>query len=203
MIRSLRPAGGSLLQFSCGEGDLLKLLAPSFDVHGYDDAALVRHRCRTNVPHAVVFESVEEIPASAFDIVVWQGAIPRRQALALVRHLAEPLAPGGFLALIVPNLGGLAHRLKGERWSGAKPGASSHLPSQGEWAMVLRRAGFEVASVRSDGLWDAPYLPLIPAEWQRAMFGAPLALSSYLPLSRWLLPPAVGESLVLAARRKS
>lgn len=195
-LRDLCPDGGRVFHYGCGEGELLKQLTPYFEVYGYDESALVRHRARTNVPDAVVLEDWEDLPGEGFDIVVWLGALVRNRALPLMRQLKQPLAIGGWLIVIAPNPGGLAHRLKRRR-----NGLS--LPTQGEWLMILRRAGLEVVRVQGDGLWDAPYLPLIPNDWQRAMFGAPLALSSYLPLSRWLLPVTLGESLILAARRKS
>lgn len=202
-IRALAPEGGRLLQYGCGEGELLQQLASYFEVFGYDESAPVRHRCRTSATDAVILESFDDIAPASADLVVWLGAVPRNRALQHVRRLMHPLSPGGWLLAITPNPGGLGRRLKGSDWLAQPPAAIAQLPSQGEWVMVLRRAGLMLSSVQGDGMWNAPYLPLIPTDWQRAMFAAPLALSSWLSLSRWLLPVAYGESLVLTARKKS
>lgn len=203
VIRSLRSEGGRLYQHGCGDGELLKLLTPYFETFGYDEAALVRHRCRTQVPDAVILEAPAELPSESADIVVWMGSISRQDALPHLRELRQLLGRDGHLVLVTPNPGGLGRRLKGRRWLGQPATVAASFPTLGEWRMVLRRAGLEVTEVQGDGLWDAPYFGWIPSDLQRSVFGAPLALSSWLPLSRWLLPATLGESLVLVARRKS
>lgn len=202
-LAAARPQGGSLIQYGCGDGWLLRALEPYFDVFGYDDQGGARHRCRTNVPDAVIYEADREVPCEKFDVVLWHGRIPRHRAFALVEHLAGRAAPDGLVALIVPNPAGWARRLKGRQWRGAGRWHAEAIPSLGEWQMILGRAGLQLRQVDGDGLWDVPYLTGVPRDLQHAMFRMPLALASYLPLSRWLLPATFGESLVLVAGRKS
>ena len=55
--------------------------------------------------------------------------------------------------------------------------------------------------VRGDGMWDAPYLPLLPVGFQRVLFGAPAGVQILLPLRRPFLPDVLGECLIVAAER--
>ncbi|HYD47723.1 MAG TPA: hypothetical protein VEB21_05215, partial [Terriglobales bacterium] len=75
LVRNLCPGGGRLFHWGCGDGELLKQVSGHFEAYGYDDAALTRHRCRTNVTDAVVLEDPTEIPDESIDVVLWLGAI--------------------------------------------------------------------------------------------------------------------------------
>ena len=68
--------------------------------------------------------------------------------------------------------------------------------------MLMRRAGLEVAWVRGDGMWGAPYVRLLPRACQQVLFGAPAALQLISPLKRPFLPGALGECLIIAAQKK-
>lgn len=202
LVRRLCPSGGRLLNFGCGDGALLKRLSADFEAFGYDAVPLVRSRCRTNVPDAVILESWETQPPASFDIIVSVHGMERlAQPLHTVKQMGEKLAAGGILLFAVPNPGGLGRHLKGLRWFALQEPARGTLLTHGEWVMLLRKAGFEVVSVCGDGLWDSPYVTLLPMGVQRAIFGAPGALQAWWPAARPFLPAAVGECLVITARK--
>jgi hypothetical protein len=67
--------------------------------------------------------------------------------------------------------------------------------------MLARRAGLDVRWVRGDGMWDPPYVPLLPFQLQRMLFGAPAALQLASPLKKPFLPAVLGECLIVAAER--
>jgi len=73
--------------------------------------------------------------------------------------------------------------------------------NRGEWMMLMRKAGLEVVSVRADGLWDAPYVRFIPTMVQRVIFGAPAAVQIFWPGNRAFLPAALGECLIVTAKK--
>jgi hypothetical protein len=68
---------------------------------------------------------------------------------------------------------------------------------------LMRKARLKVVDIESDGLWDPPYLPLIPAAVQRAVCDVPAAVQSYWPINRSLWPAAAGECLLITARKGS
>ena len=201
VLRRLRPSGSRLLQVECGDGELLQLLAEHFDTFGFDVRPKFRSRCRLNVPNAVVLEDWDERPEDGFDVVVSIGEFGQRGARAQVRGLLPGLARGGILVLIVPNPSGWGARLKGRQWRERWQGAGEPLLSPGEWKTLLRSHGLELVSAQGDGLWDDPYVPIVPASVQRAVCDAALALRSVVPLPSTWSSGRFGERLILAAER--
>lgn len=201
LARRLRPRGGRLLDFGCGTGHLLRRLGGHFETYGYDASPHARNRCRLNAPDAIVLEEWESIAQRSLDLIVALHTLEHLDKPApVVQALAARLAPGGLLLCVVPNPGGLGHRLKQRDWFAYRDPTHHSLLSRGEWAMVLRRAGLAINWVRGDGMWDPPYIGVLPRSWQRLLFGAPAALQLAWPF-RPFLPPLLGECLIIAAER--
>lgn len=202
VIRHLRPQGGRLLDFGCGTGHLLKRLWPHFDTLGYDPSPYARAECRIHAPGAVVLDDWKLIEPNSLNVIVALHClehVPDPQST--VDALADRLARGGLFFAVVPNTTGLGRRLKGERWFGYRDPTHCSLLSPRDWVTVMNRARLSVVSVRGDGMWDAPYVPALPAFLQKAAFGAPAALQVFSPIARPFLPASLGECLVLQAQR--
>ncbi len=204
VVRHLRPQGGRLLEFGCGTGHLLKRLSTHFEAFGYDAAPFARMRARSTASDAVVLEEWESQPAASFDIIVSLHTLEHLpRPLPTLQQLAAKLVTGGILFFVVPNPGGWGRRLKGRHWFAYRDATHVSLLSRGEWVTIVRKAGLEVVSVRGDGLWDAPYVGIIPVALQRVVFGAPAALQVAWPVGRPFLPAALGECLIITARKPS
>lgn len=193
--------GGRLIEYGCGDGRLLEYLADDFAAFGYDDDAVMRQHCRAAVPDAVILEEWEAAEDESFDVVVALDCSRPAGLTDWIVRLAKKVAGGGLLFLVAPNPGGLAHWLKGRSWMEGTGGISCL--SRGEWMTVMRKAGLNVVDIESDGLWDAPYLPVIPAALQRAVCDVPVAAQGFWPISRSLWPAAAGECLLITARKGS
>jgi len=201
VARRLCRRGGRVLDFGCGTGHLLRRLSRRFEAYGYDASPHARNRCRMVAAEAVVLEDWRTLEANSVDLIVALHTLEHIEHPAgLVGELAVRLKPGGVLLFVVPNPGGLGHRLKRKRWFAYRDPTHWSLLSQGEWVMVARRAGLRVDWVHGDGMWDPPYVGWLPESVQRYLFGAPAALQLALPL-RPFLPPALGECLIVAARK--
>ena len=201
VLRRLRPRGARLLQVECGSGELLRHLADHYEVFGFDVRPRERSRCRMNVPSAVVLEDWETRPDGGCDVVVSIGAFGRRGGRAQVRGLLAALAPGGVLVLIVPNPGGWGRRLKGAVWDARWWADGEALLSKGEWKTLLREQGLRLVAVPGDGLWDPPYVALVPTVLQQAVGDAALAMRSLLPVG-WS-GGDIGERMILIAERSA
>jgi SAM-dependent methyltransferase len=202
VVRHLRPQGGRLLDFGCGTGHLLKRLAGHFDTFGYDPSPYARGECRIIAPQAVVLDDWRTIePASLQAVVTLHTLEHVPDPQSVVDGLAERLARGGLFFAVVPNTTGLGRKLKGEAWFGYRDPTHCSLLSPRQWVTVLNRARLSVESIRGDGLWDPPYVPVVPRFLQRAVFGWPAALQVFSPFARPFLPPFLGECLLLRARR--
>ncbi len=197
--------GGRLLEVGSGLGHLVGRLEGHFETFAVDvnPWALVQSKTvarRTPLSLA----SAEELPFTdgVFDVVVLKHVVehlPRpERALA---EAARVLAPGGGLILSAPNLSSVARRWKKEKWIGYQDPTHISLKEPAEWLALLGAAGFEVRRVFSDGLWDAPYIPLAPKALQKLIFGAPGGFQAvtgivFLPL-RW------GETMIVIARKSN
>jgi len=201
-LRALRPRGGRLLDFGCGTGHLLKRLAPHFEAFGYDAAAHARHESRTNAPAAFILEEWQSLPVADLDVIVALHTFEHLpQPLPTMAALVRKLKPGGVFFFVVPNVDGIGHRLKGRHWFAYRDPTHVSLLSLGEWICLARQAGLTHVEVHGDGLWDAPYVRLIPTVVQRVVFGVPAAVQVFWPGNRAFLPAALGECLIITARK--
>lgn len=202
LARRLCPAGGRLLEVGCGAGQLLRRLSPHCEVFGYDPSPAVRSRCRSAVPDAVVLEDWRSLAAGSIDVIVSLRTLEQiARPAATMQALASKLTAGGHLLLAVPNPGGLGRRLKGRSWFAHRQSAQLSLLTHGEWVMLLRKVGLELVSVCGDGLWDVPYVRLVPTAVQRVVFALPASVQMLWPWGGPLLPPMIGERLIITARR--
>lgn len=191
-----------MLDYGCGDGTLLRRVSEHFECYGFDPSALARSRARLAAPDAVVLEEWQSLPVESFDVVVSVRALedlPR--PLVTLQGLAERLAPAGLFLLVVANPGGLGRQLKGDAWFQRHGRRRQGIRSRGEWMTMVKRAGLEVLWVSGDGLWDAPYIGIVPAALQRVVCGIPGALELISPFKRPLLPAALGECLIVAAEK--
>jgi SAM-dependent methyltransferase len=202
LVRRQRPRGGRLLDFGCGTGHLLRRLTGHFEAYGYDASPHARNRCRLTAPDATILEDWRTVEPASLDVIVSLHTFEHvARPFPLVRELGSRLVPGGLLLFVVPNPGGLGHRLKREQWFAYRDPTHCSLLSRGEWATLIRRAGLEIRWVRGDGMWDPPYVRGLPRAWQRVLFGAPAAVQLVSPLRRPFIPPTLGECLIVAAVR--
>ena len=56
--------------------------------------------------------------------------------------------------------------MKGRRWFACRDPTHVSILSRGEWLTMARRCGLHVQWVRGDGMWDPPYVPLLPVGFQ-------------------------------------
>jgi 2-polyprenyl-3-methyl-5-hydroxy-6-metoxy-1,4-benzoquinol methylase len=196
LVRRFAPRqGGRLLEMGCGLGHLLGLLQDDFQCVGIDLIDYSIEQTRVNAPKAEAhLMDVSEI-ATRFKPGTFSAVV----ALHLVEHLPDPaqtirdvnrlLEPGGLFLYATPQPDYTLRRFK-DREADAigkdKTHINVHPPAQ--WRQWSEESGFVLIRQFGDGLWDVPYLPVIPKSVQFAMFGAPalvqvLTQSMFTPLS--------------------
>jgi SAM-dependent methyltransferase len=200
------PGGGKLLEMGCGLGHLLGLLQDDFQCTGIDLIDYSVEQTRLNAPKA------EAIQMSADDLSRFEtGAFSVVVALHLVEHLPDPqnvihqvyriLKPGGLFLFATPHPDYSLRRYK-DRDNDAigkdKTHINVHPPQQ--WRAWCEANGFTMVKQFGDGLWDVPYLPVIPKVIQFAMFGLPAFMqvvtrTTFMPLS-------MGVNQIDIARKK-
>lgn len=196
LVRRFAPDdSGRLLELGCGLGHLLGLLQHDYQCTGIDLIDYSVEQTRQNAPLAEAHQMdvgaiADEFPHGEFSAVV---------ALHLVEHLPDPeqtirdvnrlLKPGGLFLYATPQPNYTLRRFKNHDTDAIgkdKTHINVHPPEQ--WRAWSEANGFEIIRQFGDGLWDVPYLPLIPKSVQFGIFGLPalvqvLTRSMFTPLS--------------------
>jgi len=209
LVRRFAPPGENrrLLELGCGLGHLLGLLQDDFACVGVDIADYSIEELRRNAPGAEGYvmsaEDLSHFADGEFSAVV---------ALHLVEHLPDPpdtldqirrvLCPGGLLLLATPNPNYSLRRLKDPQNDaiGKDPTHINVQPPE-QWRAWVEASGFEVLRHFGDGLWDVPYLPVLPKVVQFGLFGLP-ALAQVITRTTWT-PLSAGVNQILIARKRA
>jgi len=205
LVRRYGPPRGRVLEIGCGLGHLLDWLNPTYQVFGTDINLWALSQARRNVPQGSF------LMADAEDLGVFRDDTFRILiAKHVVEHLPKPesalaemsrvLSPGGILLLATPNLDSMMRGVKKEDWIGYKDKTHISLKPPAIWLELLIEQGLRPFRVFSDGFWDAPYFPAVPAAIQKLFFGAPGGLQAILGWS--IIPLRMGESMIVLAKKR-
>jgi SAM-dependent methyltransferase len=183
----------------------LGFLQDDFDCVGIDLAAYSIEQTQKNAPKATAMVmSADDLSAfgdKEFSVVI---------ALHLVEHLPKPaetiqainriLVNDGLWLFATPNPNYSLRRFKDQQTDaiGKDPTHINVHPPQ-KWREWTESAGFKMLRHFGDGLWDVPYLPLIPSKIQFGLFGMP-ALFQVLTQTTWT-PRRFGVNQIGIARK--
>ncbi|HVM71754.1 MAG TPA: class I SAM-dependent methyltransferase [Anaerolineales bacterium] len=204
LVRRYGQRGTRLLEIGSGLGHLVGQLEDAYATTALDvnHWALVQSKAVAPRTWRQV-ASAEGLPFadSTFGVIVIKHVVEHlphpEQAIA---ELGRVMAPGGALILATPNLASLSRPSKGKNWIGYHDPTHISLKPPAEWLALLKGAGFKLKRVFSDGLWDAPYIPVLPTGLQKLLFGSLGGLQAvsgvvFLPM-RW------GESIMVIAQKQ-
>ncbi len=199
---------GRLLEMGCGLGHLLGLLSRDFETVGFDITPYAARQTHRNAPGTAVLvasaDHLEVFADGAFDVVI---------ALHLLEHVVNPpaairnvhriLADGGLFLYATPNP---IYALRPLKKPDLIPDAIAKDPTHinvhppDTWRQWSEESGFHILRMFGDGLWDVPYLPLIPKAVQFALFGFPSLIQVLTGTT--LIPMSLGVNLVVIARKE-
>jgi 2-polyprenyl-3-methyl-5-hydroxy-6-metoxy-1,4-benzoquinol methylase len=204
LARRYGQSGGRLLEIGSGLGHLAGQLEDTFITYGVDvNHWAVNASKMVAVKTHLYTASAEGLPFEdhKFGIVIIKHIVehlsnPERA----ISEIARVTLPGGILILSTPNLASLLKPLKGNDWIGYQDPTHISLRRPAEWLDMIQNAGFFTRRVFSDGFWDAPYVPLIPKQIQKLIFGS---IGGFQAISGIVfLPMRWGESIMVIAERQ-
>jgi len=190
-------ATGSVLDYGCGTGFMLRRLAKYYDVAGYDISHHARQAACQNLPGLTVFSDEDQIPEAFFSGIVSLHVLEHIERAKLPDTLAcwrNSLVRNGRVLCVIPDANGRANRLAGKHWNGF--GDPTHVTLLGwqEWREIFISAGFSVCRVGTDGLWCLPYRQGKGKLHDGIRFSIPTVLQFLV--GRLILSPGSGESAV-------
>jgi len=188
---------GSVLDYGCGTGFLLKRLAKYYDVAGYDVSPHARIAACQNLPGLNVYAEEEQIPAEYFSGIVSLHVLEHIERSVLPATLAcwrRSLLKNGRVLCVIPDANGRGRHLADRHWTGF--GDPSHVTLLGwqEWSEIFTAAGFSVCRVGTDGLWCLPYREGKGKIRDGLRFSIPTVIQFLT--GRLILPAGSGESAV-------
>ena len=206
LLRRFAPArGGALLEVGSGLGHMLGLLQDDFKCTGADMMEYAVEQTRLQAPRARVLQADANQPlpfeTGEFSVVA---------ALHLVEHLERPrefigeigrlLQPGGLFLFATPHPGYKLRRLKDPATDVvALDPTHINVQAPAVWRGWCADNGFHIERHFGDGLWDVPYLPLLPNKLQFALFGWPALLQ--VLVSGTIIPLDWGVNQIVIARK--
>ena len=208
LVRRHAPAGnGALLELGCGLGHMLGLLQDDFRCTGIDLIDHAVEQTRLNAPRARAVQGDAAATGAFAD-----GEFSAVVALHLVEHLPQPetmirevyriLRPGGLWLFATPHPEyALRWRKDRTRDAAGKDPTHINVHPPATWRAWCEESGFVILRHFGDGLWDVPYVPLLPLKLQFALFGLPALIQVLTRTTR--MPLALGVNQIVIARKST
>lgn len=201
--KKTRRADSRLLDLGCGIGHLIKKAEQHYESFGIDISKWAVDYCNTTLKTGKAIQGdIKNLsfPNDYFDIVCAFDVlehIDKKDLPLCISEIKRCLKKDGILVITTPNLTSLLVKTKKTKWHGFTDKTHVSLLKPKEWEKLLDDGGIHVKSVYGSGLWDVPFIPVIPNVIQKYLFAAPWILLFALGVK---FPLKMSDTLVIVAK---
>ena len=195
---------GTHLDVGCGEGKFVAFASRFYSSQGMDiskdaiDFAKktfkpLKFNCNTTDQLLQMYKS------DSFEVI---------SAIDVLEHIQDPnktledisvlMKSGGVLLISVPNTHSLGRILKKNKWFALRDKTHVSLLEPNDWVDKLEKNNFKIQFIKTDGLWDSPYVPVVPVYLQHFIFKIFFNIFVYIGF----LPKVKGENLLILATKQ-
>ena len=150
-----------VLEFGCGVGHFANRLSRHSDVFGLEGNSFAIEQLKIVAPRVKVITETKDLSDHSVGSIVALHVLEHISDADLVLIGAEfkrILRPKGRMLVVMPDLSGKAHALKGKRWSAFSDSTHINLKSASDWQNLFEvQWNFKVTKTFSDGFYDFPY----------------------------------------------
>lgn len=176
---------GAVLEFGCGVGYFARRLSRHAEVYGLESNAFAIEQIKTVAPKVKILTKLADLANQSIGSIIALHVlehIPDRDLDLVGEEFKRILRPKGRILVVMPDLGGQAHVLKGKSWSAFSDPTHINLKSASDWQTYFEiEWGLKVVKTFADGFYDFPY-------GKRRLFSAPRdALRAFRTLIQWLV----------------
>lgn len=205
IISRITPKGGKILEIGCGFGDLLRFLEEDFETIGTDVSADAIKEARKNLKktrlEVLSAEEIGKLGINTFDTIIASHTLEHlKEPKGVIKLVSKLLKTKGIFFVVIPNPDSVGRKLKGKNWIGYRDKTHISLYTPKQWINLLQKSGFIIRKTFGDGLWDSPYIPIVPTIIQKVIFGLPAIVQTLMTIP--IISTNLGESVVIIARKK-
>ena len=138
---------GPILDFGCGTGYLVRRLRRWIPTDGFELSTFARSHAEKLSPTSRFFSNLELMPSNYYNGIVSLHVLEHisDQELDVVLRCWKRIArPGAKFLLVVPDVDGLGHSLKKEKWMGFRDPTHINLKSAKNWIDFFSTKGLAV-----------------------------------------------------------
>lgn len=191
---------GTVLDFGCGTGALLRHLAGKFNPIGLEHSAWARREVKA-LGFRAIAETAEleaDTCSGVMSIHVIEH-IPDAELETIFDEWDRILVDGGRLILVTPDAGGYAAETKGSEWSALSDPTHINLKPHSTWKRMFEAHGYKILHECADGLWDFPYKYACLGKAEALLLAWPTLLQFLW--RRSMLRPGTGEACIFILER--
>lgn len=191
---------GTVLDFGCGTGPMLRRLSRYFEVIGVESSKWARGQAH-NLTGKPIYLDMTDISEDSLTGIISLHVIEHIDDKNLKEVLSQwkrLLRKDGRLIIATPDATGYAAVRKKKSWIALTDPTHINLKGSCEWRGFFENEGFDVIKEGADGLWDFPYNYRLLGKAEVFLKGWP-TLIQFL-CGRMLLPTGSGESCLFVLK---